>query len=435
MLTRISKRTWWGAALLVTMLLILAGAVLIQESPTAVAQTIPEEGVICTEDAGPNPTFTLNTQTGYIGTPDDNVIYMWGFSEGTNQFQHPGPILCVNEGDTVTIILHNSLPEDISIMFPGQDDVAANGEAVQPQFDTFGTLTSLTNVAPANGGSVTYSFVANNPGSFVYQSGTNPAIQVRMGLFGGLIVRPSLGPNFVNNRPDSEFNPDEEFLLLFSEIDPYLNQAVENGETFDITLYKPRYWLINGRGYPDTIAPNFASWLPSQPYGALARVHPYDSVNNPLYSIDRLLNVTTDVVSMHPHGRNDLVVNRDGRSTAGDGGEDLAQEHYSIPVGPGQTFDGIFRWENIEQYDPITNPVPITIPNLQNLNFGSFYSGSPYLGDQDSIPVGTATLNQCGEFYLISHNHALFKITSWGVPATGPITFMRVDPPLPNNCP
>ena len=35
--------------------------------------------------------------------------------------------------------------------------------------------------------------------------------------------------------------------------------------------YHPRYWLINGRGFPDSIADNGASWLPTQPYGALAR--------------------------------------------------------------------------------------------------------------------------------------------------------------------
>ena len=36
--------------------------------------------------------------------------------------------------------------------------------------------------------------------------------------------------------------------------------------------YHPRYWLINGRGFPDSIADNFAAWLPTQPYGALAQI-------------------------------------------------------------------------------------------------------------------------------------------------------------------
>ena len=68
-------------------------------------------------------------------------------------------MLCVNEGDTVTVILNNTLAEEVSIIFPGQENVLANGAPAQPQGSGAG-LTSLTNVAPANGGSITYSFVA-----------------------------------------------------------------------------------------------------------------------------------------------------------------------------------------------------------------------------------------------------------------------------------
>ncbi len=69
----------------------------------------------------------------------------------------------------------------------------ANGAPAQPQFDGGGTLTSLTNTAAAGGGTVTYSFVASEPGTYLYESGTNPEKQVRMGLFGALIVRPTAG--------------------------------------------------------------------------------------------------------------------------------------------------------------------------------------------------------------------------------------------------
>ena len=49
-------------------------------------------------------------------------------------FQHPGPVLCVTEGDTVTVVLHNTLnDDDVSIVFPGQKNVKADGAPVQPQ--------------------------------------------------------------------------------------------------------------------------------------------------------------------------------------------------------------------------------------------------------------------------------------------------------------
>ena len=84
----------------------------------------------------------------------------------------------------------------------------------EPQFDAGGLVSLTAGAAP--GGSVTYTFVATNPGSFLYQSGTEPQKQVRMGLFGTLVVRPTMGAAFAYNRADSQFTPEEEFLVLLS---------------------------------------------------------------------------------------------------------------------------------------------------------------------------------------------------------------------------
>jgi len=486
-------------------------------------------GVVCTTDAGggANPSFTLTTRTGYILLPDGSNAYMWGYSEGTRPFQHPGPVLCVNEGDTVTIILKNTLKVPVSIVFPGQDGVLANGVAAQPQFDGGGVMTSLTNVAAPTNGTMTYRFTATHPGTFLYESGTDQKIQVRMGLFGALIVRPAahtqpagaatggstttmidtasvdftqhpdllggtlartLGgsctiqavathtltcaaamtagatwasgdaytmdanPNAVyeNGRADSAFDGRTEYLALLSEIDPYLNAAVykqrtKSSITYNMNNYHPRYWLINGRGFPDSIADNFASWLPAQPYGSLALIHPHDErvlVNatpnpayNPLPSIDRYLSVGTEDYPFHPHGNNGIVIARDGYPLEGPTGQDQSFDKFAVNVGPGQTWDVLFSWKDNEGYDPVTNPVPVTNPDIAGLEIGMFYSGSPYLGETQPMPPGIQTLNECGEFYIISHNHALYQITSWGVNMTGPITYSRIDPPLPNTCP
>ena len=60
----------------------------------------------------------LATQVGYITVPDGNSIFMWGYGIGNQGFQYPGPVLCVNEGDSVTITLKNTLPVASSIIFP-----------------------------------------------------------------------------------------------------------------------------------------------------------------------------------------------------------------------------------------------------------------------------------------------------------------------------
>ena len=413
----------------------------------ASADPPPPVGIVCTQGDGgdaTHPIFNLTTKTGYISLPDGNTAFMWGYSNGFDDFQHPGPVLCVNEGDTVTVILHNTFDEPVSVMFPGQSDVLADGLTAGPEYDGAGALTSMTDTADP-GGTITYSFVADHPGTFLYESGTDSEKQVRMGLFGALIVRPAMeaatpGTRFAYDRADTQYTPEEEFMVLLSEIDPYQHQAVEQGRTFNMNKYHPRYWLINGRGFPDSIADNDASWLPTQPYGALAQIYPFQDSDpsapdyHPLPSMARYLNVGTEDYPFHPHGNNGMVVGRDGRPLEDVNGADTSFEKFDINIGPGQTWDVIFRWYDAEGYDPVTNPVTTKIPSLANSEVGVFYSGSPYLGTQEKLPPNIQTVNQCGEFYIISHNHALFQITSWGATMTGPITYMRIDPPGSNHC-
>ncbi|MEZ4615448.1 MAG: multicopper oxidase domain-containing protein [Caldilineaceae bacterium] len=430
------KRIRLGVVLLL-LLGLLSGSPLALPQ-TAAAQSQPTIGIACTS----GPTFTLDAKAGYIILADGNTMYMWSYAPGGAAFQYPGLVLCVTEGDTVTVVLNNTLTEDTSIVFPGQENVLANGAPAQPQFNGT-TLTSLTNVAPV-GGSVTYSFVAAHPGTYIYESGTSPEKQVRMGLAGVLIVRPRTVPNggasanpsnYAYDRADSQFTPEEEFLVFLSEIDPYQHQAAEQNKPYDLTKYHVHYWLVNGRTFPDTIADNFAPYLPSQPYGALARVHPFDATAHPFPGMARYVNVGFEEVSFHPHGNNGAVIARDGtplEATAG--GADLSFEKFAINIGPGQTWDVLFRWYDAENYSE-SNPVPVTIPDLANQTLGMFWGGSPYLGVQGTLPPGASTLNQCGEYYIISHNHALFQLDAWGLTMAGQITYMRVDPPLPNSCP
>lgn len=432
-----------GLALATGTVLALGAALATQVAPAAAADPA-RNGIVCTTGgpAAKQPVFDLTTRTGYIDLPDGNTAFMWGYSHGFDPFQHPGPVLCVHEGDAVTVILHNTLTVATSMVFPGQDDVRADGVPSQPQVATGGMMTSLAPGAaaatPTTQPTVTYTFTAKRAGTYLYEAGTDPETQVRMGLFGALIVRPPLDSagkevNRAYDSADSAFDPTEEFMVLLSEIDPYQHQAVERGKTFNITKYKARYWLINGRGYPDSIADNGASWLPNQPYGSLATVQPYDAVKHPLNGMARYLSVGSEDYPFHPHGNNGLVIGRDGRPLRNAAGDDLSMEKFAINIGPGQTWDVLFKWYDAEDYSP-ANPVTVTVPSLANQVVGTFYSGSPYLGSTQALPPGVQTLNQCGEYYIISHNHALYQITSWGVTMTGPITYMRIEPPTPNTC-
>jgi len=383
-------------------------------------------GIVCTY----GPSFTLTAEPGYILMPDMNTMYMWSYG-GANGFQHPGPVLCVNQNDVVSITLTNSLDYGLrtSMVFPGQTGVTlgVGGSPVAPEPANNSLTTSV-----ANGGSITYTFTASNPGTYIYESGTDPKTQITMGLFGTLIVRPAGNADWVysptaNADATTQFEPTQEFMALLSEVDPYQHEAwalsASAGQNFNMNNYRARYWLINGRGFPDSIADNGAPWLPAQPYGSLARIYPSTQ------SVERFINVGTEEYPFHPHGQNGLVVGRDGHQLLGTGNEDLSFEKFDVNIGPGQTWDVRFSWHDAESYSP-SHPVQVTDPDLANMTLGMFYSGSPYLGVTQTLPPGGSTLNQCGEFYIISHNHALFQLDAFGQTMSGPITYLRIDPPV-----
>jgi FtsP/CotA-like multicopper oxidase with cupredoxin domain len=398
--------------------------------PRAAAAAPTSEGLDC--DTNAQQTFSLVASDGYVSTPDGNSIYMWSYGNSTRGFQLPGPTLCVTSGKAVTIVLHNTLPEATSIVFPGQTGVRANGNPAQPQFDGGGSLTSMVQSAAANNGSVTYTFTAGSPGTYLYESGTDVDKQIQMGMYGALVVRPDGHPNQVNNRADSEFASGKEYVFLLSEVDPDVHVSVERSQPINWNAYTARYFMINGRSMPDTLAPNHASWLPSQPYGALVHIKPYNATTNPLPATIRYLNAGTVNYPFHPHGSDERVINRDGQVLAGPNGEDLSYNKYDIDVGPGQTVDVLMDWRDVENWNATTNPIPTQIPAITDqllVGTDTWFSESGYLGTKNPLPANITSNNECGEYYHIAHSHALEQATNYGATFGGMMTIFRIDPP------
>jgi FtsP/CotA-like multicopper oxidase with cupredoxin domain len=396
----------------------------------------PTDGLECR--TSPSNSFSLTASGGYISTPDGNSIYMWSYGDTGGSFQLPGPTLCVESGAKVAVVLHNTLPEATSIMFPGQPQVLANGQPAQPEADASGNLTSMTTTAAPTSGSVTYTFTAGTPGTYLYQSGTDVQKQQQMGLFGALIVRPKGHPDQENDRADSVFDTAHEYLYMLSEVDPDAHLAVERKRAFDWTKYRPRYFMINGRSMPDTISPNHAAWLPNQPYGALIHIRPYDPVSNNKGALIRYLNVGTTSYPFHPHGSDEQLIGRDGHPAAGPAGQDLSYSNFLIDVAPGQTVDTLMNWKDTEHWNSKDNPIPVQLPQLQDQIVGpgteTWFSESPYLGESGTqLPPGVVQNNQCGEYYHVAHSHALQQSTNFGASFGGMMTLIRIDPPA--GCP
>jgi FtsP/CotA-like multicopper oxidase with cupredoxin domain len=211
-----------GPALLLAALLI----------PGAAAAAGPITSAACAPGATPaTVTCSLWAETGTLALPGSSVP-AWGFATTSGGSPTvPGPVLVVNEGDTVTVNLVNHLAVPTSIVFDGQ--------AMVPD---------QTGVAA--GGSTSYTFVASAPGTYLYEAGLIPGseYQVAMGMYGVLVVRSATAGQAFDD-PATAF--DDEALVVLGEVDPALNNSATPA-TFDLRYFAPKYSLINGVAYSST---------------------------------------------------------------------------------------------------------------------------------------------------------------------------------------
>jgi FtsP/CotA-like multicopper oxidase with cupredoxin domain len=386
-------------------------------------------------------TFDLKTKAGYITTPDGDSLLVWGYALNDEPIQYPGPTLILDQGDTINITLTNTLSVPVSMIFPGQKQVFSLG----------GIAGQITKEAAPTNGTVQYSFVASKPGTFMYQSGTNQELQTEMGLFGAIIVRPPTA-NQAYNHPDTSY--DYEYLFILSEMDPAVHHKVEMGQPVDNNNYKPVLWFLNGRNAPDTMADAGVPWLPNQPYNSLPRVHPGD------VALMRFVTASRNSHPFHTHGNHFRLLARDGNllASTNTSGADLSHENFTLHTVSGATYDATWDWtgkelgwdiyghlpeDNIvcspdaEGFDILTrewcanhnDPIPVITPELQDLAFGGFYSGSPYLGAAGSLPPGEGGLNLNGGLFFMWHSHNERELVNNDIFPGGMMTMMIVEPP------
>lgn len=172
-----------------------------------------------------NKTFYITEGT--ITQPDGVDVYFQGFSNSSNTLAVPGESMIVQEGDTVNITIINTLNSRHSFSIDGFRD--SNGRSV--------------NTGRINGGeTASVSFVAANPGSYLYLDSRNAPYNRLMGLHGGFAVMPKNASNqlFPGSRTFVQ-----QYFWVFHDIDPVWHAAIRNGNT-PSTPYIPRYFTING---------------------------------------------------------------------------------------------------------------------------------------------------------------------------------------------
>ncbi len=408
----------------------------------------------------------LYAKQAQIATPDGGSLRIWGFATAPDGVaQYPAPTLIVNEGDTVKITVHNlDVPQPVSLVFPGQTSITktCNIGVTAPSLNgCYGTFSDGLNVVksgvtPAQ--SITYTVTFTKPGTYLYQSGVNPQIQVEMGLVGALIVRPATaatnvdaGGGLAYNDPATAY--DREYLFFLSEMDPRVHFLAENDalNQWDNASYHSVLYFINGRNAPDTLASDFLPELPHQPYGSLVTMYPGQRV------LLRVINVGRNQHPLHTHGNHFRQVAHDGNLLP------KAVGDYTLNAIPGSTDDLIFEWTGKDMgwdiydastphsctdlvdnrsgapspdgYDDSTwewcadhgKPLPVVLPENQDLAFGAFYGGSPFLGNTGALPVGEGGLNPKGGMAFMWHSHSERELTNNNIYPGGMLTIMIVE--------
>ena len=195
--------------------------------------------------------------------PDGAQVVQWGFARDSafgaldGAITVPGPVLLVPPNDPIlTIRLDNDLPEPISIVINGQ---FSTNSTPAPVRNPDGRVRSFVQeTAPGNTAPVAYTWPNLRPGTFLYLSGSHSQIQIPMGLYGAM----KKDTNSSVAYPGVSYASD--VVLLFSEIDPVLNDAVATdnfgpGKARTSAMgYEAKYHLINGRAYTNGQSPILA---------------------------------------------------------------------------------------------------------------------------------------------------------------------------------
>ncbi len=175
--------------------------------------------------ANVNYTLYITTGTLSVSGAGGANISAWSYTDVPGTAKIPGPVLSANEGDSVsiTVINNHNIPHNFVIQ---------------------GVTSDTTPIAP--GTSRIYSFTAPAPGTFAYHDTLNNAVNREMGMYGMLWVGPVGGGNTA-----WAGGPAYTFLRTWvvSEMDkPRWNDVAGSGGTVDTSVYRPNYFLINGKG-------------------------------------------------------------------------------------------------------------------------------------------------------------------------------------------
>ena len=289
----------------------------------------------------------------------------------------PSPILAINQGAATRLDLTNVG----FITRPDLDDAhTIHWHGFRNATAIFDGTPEMSIAVPPNR-TFPYYYKPLDPGTYMYHCHFEDVEHVQMGMTGVVYVRPTMGPRFAYNDASTAF--DREFTLLLNEIDPRPHDGLLAVQEFQWVDYRPRFWIINGRAWPDTIKapedPSLAVY-PDNPAGernaqrisSLIQCNPTDKV------LLRIVDLGYDQHAMTLTGISMKVIGEDATLLRGPGGADLSYDTNTIYIGPGESRDVLFTAPGFDAAAAIPSPTGSSLGsynrylfknrNLQRLN-------------------------------------------------------------------
>jgi FtsP/CotA-like multicopper oxidase with cupredoxin domain len=370
--------------------------------------------------------FYIYATDGYLTLPDGTRTYIRGFA-GNNppttpvanaaaligRAQLPAPLIEAVEGDDCYI--HFQEIGNINRRAPmDPHTIHLHGIHTSTQNDGFPEASFVVQNQAA-----TYYFKAEHPGTFMYHCHVEASEHVQMGMYGALIVRPATntmttvyGGIMVNGQQADRF--DKEYIMLLSDLDSRWHRNIEVGNNnFNAVEFRPDYWLLNGRSFPDTLLPaqtSFSANIGGPPPGYDTYVH----VRTGQRFLLRMINMGYQVVPWHLHGWHFLIAGKDAQPLLHPSSS-LLHKGYTLTIGSGETYDLIIEADDRSAIYGNKSPTGVTYLPVPKAEGGTHtYDGTP------------ATFFP--QFYPM-HNHDDYKVTNNGIYPGGALTLIQADAP------
>jgi FtsP/CotA-like multicopper oxidase with cupredoxin domain len=294
--------------------------------------------------------------------PDDQVITQRGKAQisapvlGFDQFD---PSLGTSEADNnaVRITLSNL---GLSVRPDLTDGHTIHWHGFTNAIPLFDGVPELSISVPI-GRSFTYYYRPYDPGTYMYHCHFEDVEHVQMGMTGVVYVRPlrnTATEFFAYDHASTQYDREYSFMLTELWVEAHYRDA--HIQTTDWTDFKPSFWLLNGRAYPDTLQPSSepaADTDPMQADGA------YSLKYNPISSLVaakpgervllRMSNLGYQHHAMTLDGLPMRVIAKDAACLV-DENRDLTYETNTVEVGPGESRDVIVTIPSGEPSGPYT---------------------------------------------------------------------------------